>query len=525
MKIIGKQLINGRWTSSSENIMKTYNKFTGEELPYAFYEATKEEAKEAARVANEAFKIYNNISLEERANFLETIAKKIDELGDEFISLVSKETGLDETRIKGEKARTTNQLRLFANLVRRGDFLDARIETPIPDRQPVPKPDMRSIKIGLGPVVVFAPSNFPLAFSVAGGDSASAWAAGCPVIVKAHSSHPVTSDVIAQAVLDAIEETNMPKGVFGLIYARREVSAELVKAPEIKAVGFTGSFVGGMELFKIANSRPYPIPVFAEMGSVNPVILTPGALKNRLNEIAEQLAFSVTLGAGQFCTNPGLLIGIGEDTEKFADKLAELIKMKGSFVMLNSSIFKSYVEGIKELEKKGLKKVAQSDASENRAPAAVFKAEANLLKTTDSPLEDEIFGPTTTVVTAKNKDDIITFVNNMRGQLTSTLFIENDELDEYKDLVQALENKVGRLIINGIPTGLEVCETTVHGGPFPATTDARFTSVGTMAIERFLRPVCYQNCPDKLLPPALQNDNPLGIMRLVNGKYTTDPIK
>ncbi|MEC9482916.1 MAG: aldehyde dehydrogenase (NADP(+)), partial [Halomonas sp.] len=497
---------------------------TFESFDQPFYEATPHDITAAARAAGDAFHGYRSLSPEKRAAFLDTIADEIDALGDDFIAEVKRETALPEGRLNGERARTTNQLRLFAKMLRRGDFLGARIDRGDPQRQP-PKPDLRQMKLGLGPVAVFGASNFPLAFSVAGGDTASALAAGCPVVVKAHPGHLITSELVAGAIVRAVEKSGLPHGVFNMIYGDR-VGAQLVQEPAIKAVGFTGSQRGGRALFDLANARPDPVPVFAEMSSINPMFLLPGALEQRGDDIAKGLAGSVTLGCGQFCTGPGLVIAQrSPETTRFIEALGEHIRTLPGQTMLNAGIYDNYYEHIERFKGlAGMHAMAVGPAEDNQAAAHLFKAEKALLWSQDTPLLEEIFGPSTIVVEVDGPEELVDAARLLDGQLTATVMAEEAELTHQRGLIEILEDKVGRLLFNDYPTGVEVCDAMVHGGPYPATTDARGTSVGTLAIERFLRPVCYQNMPESCLPEALRNDNPHGLLRLVDGEFTRDAL-
>jgi len=525
MEIIGKQFIDGKRIAESDTRFSSYEAATGEPLPYTFYKATEAEVRKATAAAADAFRSYGKTGLEERAVFLETVADEIESLDDAFVQLVMRETGLPEGRIRGERSRTTNQLRLFASVVRRGDFLGARIDTALPTREPMPRSDIRQYRIGVGPVAVFGASNFPLAFSVAGGDTASALAAGCPVVVKAHSGHSATAELVGQAITRAVRRCQMPSGVFGMVFGEG-VGRALVKAPEIKAVGFTGSLLGGRALCDLAASRPEPIPVFAEMSSINPVILMPRALEERAGAIALGLAGSVTLGAGQFCTNPGLVIGFrGKAFDQFCMQFADAMGDKPPAVMLNRGTLESYLEGLVRMKRTaGVEQIASGPIETNRAQACVFRAESTLLADPEHPLEEEVFGPSTNIVALHDLKELVEIVPALNGHLTASLFAEQDELDNCQELLEALENRVGRVILNDYPTGVEVCDAMVHGGPYPATSDSRGTSVGTLAIDRFLRPVCYQGYPDRVLPAPLKNDNPLGLRRLVNGAWSSGPL-
>lgn len=525
MQIIGTQFINGRRTAASGDRFSSFDAATGEALPYAFFEASEAEVAQAAAAAARAFPEYQKSGIEERAAFLEAIAGELDALDDAFIQAVMQETGLPEVRVRGERLRTSNQLRLFAAVVRRGDFLGPRIDTALPDRLPLPRPDIRQYRVPLGPVAVFGAGNFPLAFSVAGGDTASALAAGCPVVVKAHPGHPATSELVAGAVVRAVDRCGLPPGVFGMVFGGL-VGAALVKAPEIKAVGFTGSLRGGRALCELAARRPEPIPVFAEMSSINPLILLPGALEEDGDAIAAGLAGSVTMGGGQFCTKPGLVIGVrGEPFDRFCRRFAEEITAKGPAVLLNRGILNNYAEGIERMRRMpGVRELVTGAVAGNRALPALFLADASLLEAPGHPLEEELFGPATALVALDDQQELLAVLGKLHGCLTASLFAATGELVGSRPLIDALEARVGRLILNDYPTGVEVGEAMMHGGPYPATSDSRATSVGTLAIERFLRPVCYQGYPDHLLPAAVQNANPLGLRRLVNGAWSNDPI-
>ncbi len=525
MNVIGKQFIGGERVGASGKTFCSCDAATGEALPYVFYQAGEVEVQAAARAAAQAYPGYRHGSLSDRAAFLDAIADEIDALGDDFVQIVMRETGLPEMRIRGERARTSGQLRLFATVVRRGDFLGARIDTALPDRKPLPRPDLRQYRIGVGPVAVFGASNFPLAFSVAGGDTASALAAGCPVVVKAHSGHSVTAELIAQAVVAAVKKCGMPPGVFGMVFGAG-VGGALVKAAEIKAVGFTGSLPGGRALCDLAAARPEPIPVFAEMSSINPVILMPGALAERGAQIARELADSVNLGAGQFCTNPGLVIGFkGAAFDAFTQSFAAAMGSRDPAVMLNSGTLQSYLDGLERmLQTEGVAELVSGPQAENRAQSCAFKAAAGLLADPGKPLEEEVFGPSTVLVALDDLQQLLNLAPGFNGHLTASLLAAEGDLENCRALISALEPRVGRLILNAYPTGVEVCDAMVHGGPYPATSDSRGTSVGTLAIDRFLRPVCYQGYPDRMLPEALQNANPLGLRRLVNGDWTAAAI-
>ncbi|MGP4973733.1 aldehyde dehydrogenase (NADP(+)) [Psychrobacter alimentarius] len=523
--IIGHNFIAGQRSALGSKVLKSIDASTGEALAYEFHQATEEEVNQACKAASEAFKSYRNTTPEQRALFLEAIADELDALGQDFLDTISQETALPLARLQGERGRTSGQMRLFAKVLRRGDYLGARIDTALPEREPMPRVDLRQVKIGVGPIAVFGASNFPLAFSTAGGDTASALAAGCPVIVKAHSGHMVTADQVAQAIDRAVVRTNMPKGVFSMVYGNG-VGEALVKHPLIQAVGFTGSLKGGQALSAMAAARPNPIPVFAEMSSINPMLMLPAALKNRGDSIAQDLADSVVMGCGQFCTNPGLIIGIkSPEYNQFIEKLTDIIGAKPAQTMLNAGTLESYSSGLEDLmTHEGFEHLAGQTQQGDQAQPQLFKADVELLLAGNQLLQEEIFGPATIVIEVKDKTQLIQALSSMNGQLTAALIADEADFAEFADVVPVLEEKAGRLLLNGYPTGVEVCEAMVHGGPYPATSDARGTSVGTLAIDRYLRPVCYQNYPQSLLPEALKDENPFNILRLVNGEMTRSKI-
>ena len=520
--MIGKNIIGASLSGEGKEIFYGENPSTGEKLEPAFYEATQQEISDAIEKAVVAFEQYRNVSGKDKASFLEAIAEEIIALGEDLITRCMEETGLPEARLLGERGRTVGQLKLFANLLREGSWVDARIDTAEPDRKPLPRPDIRSMQKALGPVGVFGASNFPLAFSVAGGDTVSALAAGCPVIFKAHPAHPGVCELVGLAIQRAVKKSGMPEGTFSMVNGKStEVGMALVRHPAITAIGFTGSYRGGKALFDEANKRPVPIPVYAEMGSTNPVFILPDALKVRKEKIAQDLAAAVTLGVGQFCTNPGLVfIQNSDDGSQFKDALSTSIKGISAGVMLTSGIQHSYQKGVEKLSStKGVNVLAKGtiDGSGSRGTPHLLHASIESFLN-DHTLEEEVFGPSTLAITANTKAELIQAAKNLNGHITATLHATDNDLNDYGDLIAILEQKVGRLIINGYPTGVEVCHAMVHGGPFPATTDSRSTSVGTGAISRFTRPVCYQNFPSSLLPAELQENNPLGIWRLVNGE-------
>jgi 2,5-dioxopentanoate dehydrogenase len=474
-----------------------------------------------------AYLLYRKLSIKQRADFMRAIALELENSGDELIQVTMQETNLPEARLKNEKGRTIFQLRSYAEACERGDWLEARIDTADPARNP-PKVDIRKSMIGLGPVVVFGSSNFPFAFSTAGGDTASALAAGCPVIVKAHPAHAQTSTLVAELVQKAVEKCNMPQGVFTHVYgASFQVGEALVKHPLTKAVGFTGSYSGGKQLFDWGNQRAEPIPVFAEMSSINPVFLLPGKLKTAAVDTAKMLAASITLGVGQFCTNPGLMIGIeGESLQQFIEAAGSEIRTCAPAKMLHPGIAKAYAEKkLKALVQDDFTLVAESQlpAIENSGVAVIATVSAKSFL--NNPiLHQEVFGPYSLIVRCKDKNEMLEVAKRLEGQLTCTFMATEDELLQYDELLEAVKNICGRIIFNGVPTGVEVCLSMQHGGPFPATSDSRFTSVGADGIKRFIRPVAFQNFPKHILPDELKDENPLNIYRTIDNKLTKDPV-
>lgn len=520
--ITGKNYVGKRLSGNGSKTYKTFNPLLNIENENEFFEASTEEINEAAFLAADAYITYNQKSGQEKAAFLNAIADGILALDDTLIQTYCSESGLPEGRAKGERGRTIGQLRAFAALLEEGSWVDATIDTALPDRTPVPKPDLRKMLVPLGPVVVFGASNFPLAFSTAGGDTAAALAAGCPVIVKSHPMHAGTGELVASAIIKAAETTGMPNGVFSNLNSSGiEVGVQLVKHAAVKAVGFTGSIRGGRALFDLAAQRDEPIPVFAEMGSINPVIMLPEALENRTADLAKTYAGSITVGSGQFCTNPGLLLGIGgEELTHFIQNLSdEIVKIEPS-CMLHPNIIGAY-EKNKEtaLSQSGLVVAADygAEVSVNHARQAVVTVEGKTFLE-NTKLHHEVFGPFSMVVKCKNAKELQEIIANLEGQLTGTIISDNNEIAKYPQVIAALQNRVGRIIFNGVPTGVEVCPSMQHGGPYPASTDSRFTAVGTQSIKRWVRPFSFQNWPDALLPNELKNANPLGISRFVNGE-------
>ena len=522
MDLTGESLIGSGRAAGRPDAFQGINPANGETLEPPFAEAGPAEVERACALAWAAFDAYRETGLDERARFLEAIAAGILGIGDILIERAMAETGLPRGRIEGERARTVGQLRLFADVVRDGAWLDIRVDSAQPGRTPLPRADLRLRNVALGPVTVFGASNFPLAFSVAGGDTASALAAGCPVVVKAHPAHPGTSELVGRAVQAAVVECGLPEGVFSLLFGAGNALGEaLVSDPRIKAVGFTGSRRGGLALVRIAAGRPEPIPVYAEMSSINPVILLPGALAKRAAEVGKGFVGSLTMGAGQFCTNPGLVLALnGPDLDGFVQATREALGLAPASTMLTPGIFQAYQSGVQRLAAHAdVKEVARGglDGGANRGQSALFSTDADSFLA-DETLKEEIFGASSLLVRCRDLDAMLGLLERLEGQLTITLQMEDADLDAARMLLPTLERKAGRVLVNGWPTGVEVGHAMVHGGPFPATSDGRTTSVGTLAIRRFLRPVCYQDLPAALLPQALQDANPLGVPRLLDGK-------
>jgi alpha-ketoglutaric semialdehyde dehydrogenase len=521
--ITGRSWIGQQRGELSADTFRAFAPATGEQTDPLFHTATFDELDRACRLADEARLPFGKTTGRERAPFLRSIADNMEALGDTLLERASLETGLPIDRFAGERARTCNQLRMFADLLEEGSWVDARIDHSIPDRKPVPKPDVRSMLRPLGPAAVFCASNFPLAYSVAGGDTASAFAAGCPVIVNAHTAHPGTAELVANAVAAALKEHNLPEGTFSLIFSSGyKLGQALVKNPAIKAVGFTGSRAGGRAIMDIAAARPEPIPVYTEMSSVNPTFILPSAIRDRGDQIVSGLHASVTGGAGQFCTKPGLVF-VPEGTDKFKNDFRQLIVSTPASPLLTGGIHNAYKEGsAARAEYGGGLEAEGSDELDGFAVrASVFETTADKFLE-DRDLEQEVFGPTTLLITSDSHEKLLDIARSLEGQLTASIHGTDDDLREYSDLVQILETKAGRLIFNGFSTGVEVCPSMVHGGPYPATSDSRSTAVGTRAIERFGRLVCYQNFPDEVLPEELHDSNPLSIWRMVDGEITRD---
>lgn len=501
----GKHLISGAWVSGEA----TFASEPASGPSHRFSMGTPDLVAQACAAAEDAFWSYAQTSRETRAAFLEAIADQIEARAEAITQIGTAETGLPEARLQGERGRTTGQLRLFAAHLRQGDYLDRRHDAALPERQPLPRPDIRLIERPIGPVAVFGASNFPLAFSTAGGDTAAALAAGCPVVVKGHSAHPGTAEIVAEAILAAIVSCNLHPGVFALIQGgKRDVGTALVTNPLIKAVGFTGSLAGGRALFDLCAQRPEPIPFFGELGSVNPMFLLPKATEARAAALGQGWAASLTMGAGQFCTNPGIAVVLeGENADIFTQSAREALAQTPPQTMLTDGIAQAYRDGQARFDGRNAVTAVLRTDSTGRA------ASPNLYQTTaaaylqDHALGEEVFGPLGLVVRVRDLDEMAQLARGFEGQLTATLHIEPEDLAAAQALLPILERKAGRVLVNGFPTGVEVCDAMVHGGPYPASTNFGATSVGTMAIRRFLRPVSYQNFPTQLLPIDLQGEH------------------
>ncbi|MEQ8920288.1 MAG: aldehyde dehydrogenase (NADP(+)) [Roseovarius sp.] len=494
----GKHLIAGEWIATDDTF--TSEPASGE--AHSFSVGNPQLVDQAAKAAEEAFLTYGYTSREDRAAFLDTIADEIEARGDDITEIGTSESGLPEARLQGERGRTTGQLRLFAEHIRKGDYLDRRHDEALPDRAPMPRPDLRMMQRPIGPVAVFGASNFPLAFSTAGGDTAAALAAGCPVVVKGHGAHPGTGEIVAEAIHAAIGKCNMPKGTFSLVQGgNRQVGQALVQHPLIKAVGFTGSLAGGRALFDLCAQRPEPIPFFGELGSVNPMFLLPEAVAARGAAIGEGWAGSLTMGAGQFCTPPGLAILLdGPEADAFTSAAKDALAGTGPQVMLTDGIAKAYRDGRDRVAaSKGVQEVLTSTCDQRNATPYLYETDGTTWLENEE-LGEEVFGPLGLVVRVADMDQMKQVASSLRGQLTCTLHMDDGDAGAARDLLPILERKAGRLLANGFPTGVEVSDSMVHGGPYPASTNFGATSVGTLSIRRFLRPVCYQNLPEEVLP-------------------------
>lgn len=528
MELTGQSFFGNRRSAPAGQGFQALNPQTALTIDPTYYSATSADVDEAARLSAEAFETYSQSGGKTRAAFLRRIADGFESHREQLAARAHLETALPMPRLLGEVGRTAGQLRMFAGVVEEGSWVHARIDPALPDRQPVPRPDIRSMLRPLGPVVVFGASNFPLAFSVAGGDTASALAAGCPVIVKAHPAHPGTSELAAQIIANAVSAEGLHPGVFSMLFdAGIEVGAALVKHPLVRAVAFTGSLRAGRALMDLAAARRQPIPCFTEMSSGNPVFILPGALRKGPAELAKALFGSFTLGAGQFCTKPGIVL-LSESTEAsaFLSELHTLVEQAQPFTLLTKGIAKTYEHAT--AERAG--QVERSATGTKRESSNGFLAEAKLFTANsqeflyetgrgpgEQALDEEIFGPNTLLITG-DAIDLKLIARGLDGHLTATILGDEGDLANHRELIHVLEQKAGRVIFNGFPTGVEVTHAMVHGGPYPSTSDPRFTSVGSLAIYRFARPVCFQGFPQALLPPELQDSNPLGIARLRDGK-------
>jgi alpha-ketoglutaric semialdehyde dehydrogenase len=528
MTLTGQSFIGSRRGGVGGVPITGLNPATGQTLEPTYFSASAAEVDQAVELAAHAFPVYAATGGKAKAAFLRRIADALDAMQQQLAERAHLETALPMPRLLGEVTRTTGQLRVFASLAEEGSWVQARIDSPLPERKPLPRPALRSMLRPLGPVVVFGPSNFPLAFSVAGTDTASALAAGCPVIVKAHSAHPGTGELVAEVVQKAVADAGLPEGVFSLIYdAGIEAGASLVRHPLVQAVAFTGSLGAGRALMDMAAARSHPIPCFAEMASCNPVFILPGALAKGAETAAQGLFNSFTLGAGQMCTKPGIvLLPEQNETQAFAAKLSELVTQAQPFTLLTAGIARAYVSGTSQ---RGTRATLTARAAVTEA-APACPADAQVFTTTlkqflaQPELSEEIFGPDTLLVYCDSADEFLRAAKALDGHLTATVLGSEEDLAAHRELIAVLEQKAGRLIFNGFPTGVEVAHAMVHGGPYPSTSDSRFTSVGSAAIYRFARPVCFQNFPDAQLPEELKAANPLGILRLVDGVQSKEPL-
>ncbi|MBS1708611.1 MAG: aldehyde dehydrogenase (NADP(+)) [Armatimonadetes bacterium] len=525
MVLTGNQLIGFAESCEGERTLRAYAPAQGVDVEPSFALSVTSEIERAMTLADRAFDTFGSTSQTTRAALLDRIADNIEALGDALVERACLESALPAGRITGERGRTTAQLRMFAGLLRDGTWRDATIDLPQPDRQPAPKPDLRRILVPLGPVVVFGASNFPLAFSVAGGDTASALAAGCPVVFKAHPAHPGTSEMVGRAIVDACQAEGMPDGTFSLLHADPQHAQMLVEHPLTQAVAFTGSQAVGKTLVRLAAERDTPIPVYAEMGSVNPVFLVPG-FGSRLPAVAHGYATSLTLGVGQFCTNPGVVVGVvSEELEQFVVETTEALAKVAAAAMLTPGILAAYQSGSHRLaEHPDVKTVFTGIQSDGQATPSLFTTRAETFLS-DHTLGEEVFGPAGLVVVCDNFEQMKRVARNLEGQLTVTLQTSGEVTDEERELLPLAVRKAGRIVRNSFPTGVEVCPAMQHGGPYPSSSNARTTSVGTAAILRFVRPVCYQDLPADLLPEELQDKNPLHIWRKIDGRLTHDPVR
>lgn len=524
MTLTGNHLIAGREAAPHGHTFNAFNPSTSEKLEPVYADATHAEADEALQAAEASFDALRLATPETRAALLDAIADEITALGDALLERAHAETALPMARLTGERGRAIGQCKLFAALIREGSWSEARVDHAIPDRQPLPKPDVRRVMMPIGPVVVFGASNFPFAIGVVGTDTVCALAAGCPVVVKGHPAHPGTCEMMGQAVVKALHKVGLPAGCFSLLHGKcNDIGTTLVKHPITQAVGFTGSLRGGRALMDVAAARPHPIPVYAEMGSVNPVFVLPGALKERASKIAEAYVGSVTMGVGQFCTNPAIVLGImGNELQQFISNAAALATKVAPQTMLHSGICQAYDAGtavwqtIDGLELAGQSETPPKDGA-SQAACRIFTTTVDVLEKNEE-LNREVFGPCSIITECPTLDDLLRYANKLEGQLTATIHGTVEDLKEFAPLIRVLEKKVGRIIFNGFPTGIEVCPSMHHGGPYPAASHSFFTSIGTASIYRFVRPVCYQGFPEEALPELLQDANPRGAMRIVDGE-------
>lgn len=527
MALHGNNLIGKQMSSAGPKTFFGFDPRRGKQLDTPFHEATEVEINRSLELAAKAFPVLRESTPQVIAGFLERIASEIEQLGDQLIDQAASESGLGRERLTGERGRTVNQLRLFANLVKDGSIVDARIDPALPARRPLPRPDLRRMLIPIGPVVVFGASNFPLAFSVAGGDTASAFAAKNPVVVKGHPAHPGTSELVAGAVVRAVETAGLPEGTFSLVNAvDPAMSLALVRHPLAKAVAFTGSLRAGRAILDAATQRPDPIPAYVEMGSTNPVFLLPGVIHERGDALVQGLTASVNLGAGQFCTCPGLIFALNDNAfVRFKKALADAFRQSVPATMVHPGVLKGYEEAISRVGKvhgvSGHRARQTADPQLTEATPVLFETDSATWLANDA-LAHEVFGPSTILVRGETEDELLRIAESLPGSLTATVHGTPEDLRKYRKLIALLETKSGRLIFNGYPTGVEVSHAMHHGGPYPATGDPKFTSVGTAAIFRFLRPICYQDFPDEALPPELQRGNPRKIWRMIDGQLTRD---
>ncbi|AFM15567.1 NAD-dependent aldehyde dehydrogenase [Mycolicibacterium chubuense NBB4] len=523
-RLTGQMIIAGAYVRGTGTEIRAFDPAAGRTLDPAYPHGDGTHADAACAAAADAFAAYRATTSEQRAQFLDAIAANIEAISEPLVDRAVAESGLPRARITGEVGRTTGQLRLFASVLREGSWNGARIDPAMPERTPLPRPDIRQRFVPLGPVAVFSASNFPLAFSVAGGDTASALAAGCPVVVKGHDAHPGTSELVGRAITDAVASSGLPAGTFSLLFGSGPgLGTELVSDPRIKAVGFTGSRSGGLALVAAAAARPEPIPVYAEMSSINPVFLLDGALDSRGGDLGRAFVGSLTMGSGQFCTNPGLVIAIdGPGLDAFVAAAAEALVAAPATPMLTPTIAQNYATGVEALSQSA-ELVARGlpPERETACHAALFTTDAPTFLASEE-LQAEVFGSSSLIVRCADADQMRAVAQRIEGQLTATVHADESDLEDAARLLPLLELKAGRILFDGWPTGVEVSHAMVHGGPFPATSDSRTTSVGARAIERYLRPVCYQNLPKSLLPSAIADGNPDRLWRRIDGRLTQD---